>query len=128
MRPDPTVMYWDGEMRQLAPGVTLLRCGGHFAGGTVLHWAGGAGGKGALLSGDIVTVTPDRNLSFMRSYPNLIPLDARSVRHIADVLEAWPFDPVYGGWWDRIIASDGKAALALSVQRYLTAIGGPPID
>jgi glyoxylase-like metal-dependent hydrolase (beta-lactamase superfamily II) len=128
MRPDPTVTYWDGETRELVPGVTLLRCGGHFAGGTVLHWADGADGKGALLSGDIVTVTPDRNLSFMRSYPNLIPLDARSVRHIADVLEAWPFDPVYGGWWDRIIASDGKAALALSVQRYLTAIGGPPID
>jgi hypothetical protein len=94
----------------------------------MLHWADGAGGKGALLSGDIATVTPDRKLSFMRSYPNLIPLDATSVRHIAAVLEAWPFDPVYGSWWDRIIPSGGKAALALSVNRYLAAIGGPPID
>ncbi len=128
MRPGPTVTYWDGEMREVASGVTLLRCGGHFAGGTMLHWADGAGGKGALLSGDIATVTPDRKLSFMRSYPNLIPLDATSVRHIAAVLEAWPFDPVYGSWWDRIIPSGGKAALALSVNRYLAAIGGPPID
>ena len=94
----------------------------------MLHWADGADGKGALLSGDIATVTPDGNLSFMRSYPNLIPLDAGSVRHIADVLEAWPFDPVYGGWWDRIIPAGGKAALAVSVKRYLAAICGPPVD
>jgi hypothetical protein len=128
MRPDANVTFWDGETRQLVPGVTLLRCGGHFAGGTVLHWAAGANGTGALLSGDIVTVTPDRNVSFMRSYPNLIPLDASSVQHIAEVLEAWPFDAVYGGWWDRIITSGGKAALALSVKRYLAAVSRPPID
>ena len=60
MRPDPVVAFWEGETRELCPGVTLLRCGGHFAGGTVLHWADGAGGKGALLTGDIATVTPDR--------------------------------------------------------------------
>jgi hypothetical protein len=128
MRPDPNVTFWDGEARELAAGVTLLRCGGHFAGGTVLHWAAGAGGKGALLSGDIATVTPDKNLSFMRSYPNLIPLDASSVQHIADVLSAWPFEPVYGGWWDRIILAGGKAALAVSVERYLAAINRAPID
>ena len=62
----------------------------------------------------------------MRSYPNLVPLDAASVRRIGDVLEAWPFDPIYGGWWDRIIISGGKAALSLSVKRYLAAVGGPP--
>ena len=33
-----------------------MRCGGHFEGGTVLHWAGGASGKGALLTGDILQV------------------------------------------------------------------------
>jgi len=128
MRPDPSVTFWEGETRQLVPGVTLLRCSGHFAGGTVLHWAAGAHGKGALLSGDIATVTPDRHISFMRSYPNLIPLDASSVQHIADVLEAWPFDPIYGGWWDRIIPAGGKTALARSVQRYVAAVSRPPID
>jgi hypothetical protein len=128
MRPDPAVRYWDGETNELAPGVTLLRCGGHFAGGTVLHWAGGANGKGALLTGDTATVTPDRKLSFMRSYPNLVPLDAGSVRHIAEVLGPWPFEPIYGGWWEKIIPAGGKAALAESVQRYLAAIGGPPVE
>jgi hypothetical protein len=128
MRPDPVVTFWDGKTLDLARGVTLLRCGGHFAGGTVLHWAGGAAGKGALLSGDIATVTPDKRLSFMRSYPNHIPLDAGSVRHIADVLQAWPFEAIYGGWWDRIIAADARSALNHSVQRYLAAISRPPVE
>ncbi len=126
MRPDPMVTFWEGETKELAPGVTLIRCGGHFAGGTVLHWAQGAGGKGALLSGDIVQVGPDRNVSFMRSYPDLIPLDASSVQHIADALQPWPFDPIYGAWWERIIPGGGKQALEYSVRRYLRAISAPP--
>jgi glyoxylase-like metal-dependent hydrolase (beta-lactamase superfamily II) len=125
MRPDPAVTFWEGEQRELAPGVVLLRCGGHFAGGTVLHWAQGAGGKGALLSGDIVQVGLDKKVSFMRSYPDLIPLDASSVQHIADVLAPYPFDPIYGAWWERIIASGGKEAMAYSVRRYLRALSVP---
>src|SRR5579871_404480 len=50
MRPDPAITFWEGETFTLGAGVTLIRCGGHFDGGTVLHWADGAGGKGALLS------------------------------------------------------------------------------
>jgi glyoxylase-like metal-dependent hydrolase (beta-lactamase superfamily II) len=128
MRPDPAVKFWTGAIRELAPGVTLIHCGGHFAGGTVLHWAQGAGGKGALLSGDIAMVTPDKKLSFLRSYPNLVPLDASTVQHIADVLEHWPFDPIYGAWWDRIIARGGKAAMAYSVRRYIDAVSRPPAE
>ena len=127
-RPDPVVRFWDGETHPIAPGATLIRCGGHFAGGTVLHWANGAGGKGALLSGDIVQVMPDKNVSFMRSYPDLIPLDATSVQHIANVLEPWAFDPIYGAWWERIISTGGKAALAYSVRRYIDAVSRPPRD
>lgn len=36
----------------IAEGLNLIRCSGHFDGGTVLHWAGGADGNGALLTGD----------------------------------------------------------------------------
>jgi len=128
MRSDPVVSFWQGECHELTPGVTLLRCGGHFAGGTVLHWSNGANERGVLLTGDITTVTPDRKLSFMRSYPNLVPLNAGSVQHIADVLEAWPFEAIYGGWFDRVIPSGGRQTLRDSVQRYLTAISRPPAD
>jgi glyoxylase-like metal-dependent hydrolase (beta-lactamase superfamily II) len=38
MRPDPAVMFWEGDKLELGPGLTLLRLGGHFAGAQVLHW------------------------------------------------------------------------------------------
>ncbi len=38
MRPDPAIRLWDGETQELLPRVTLVRCGSHFPGGTVLHW------------------------------------------------------------------------------------------
>jgi hypothetical protein len=62
----------------------------------------------------------------MRSYPNLIPLDREAVQRIAAALEPWRFDPIYGAWFERVIPSGGKQALALSVRRYLAAISGPP--
>ena len=128
MRPDPAIRFWEGDTHELLPGVTLLRLGGHFAGGTVLHWAQGAGGAGALLSGDIVQVGPDKRVSFMRSYPDLIPLDAGTVRRIADALDPWQFEPIYGAWWERVIPAGGKAALAYSVRRYIAAVSLPPAD
>ncbi len=61
MRTDPAIELWDGQTKPLWDGVTLVRCGGHFEGGTVLHWAGGAGGRGIVCAGDILTVTTDRS-------------------------------------------------------------------
>jgi hypothetical protein len=76
MRPDPAIEYWDGQTKPLAGGLTLVRCGGHFDGGTVLHWSEGADGKGALLSGDIIQVVQDRRLvSFMYSYPTEVSIN-----------------------------------------------------
>jgi len=125
MRPDAAVMFWEGETRSLADGVTLIRCGGHFAGGTVLHWAGGAAGRGALLSSDILTVVADRRyVSFMYSYPNLIPLPAGAIEGIVSALQPFRYDRIYGAWWQRIVAEEGEAAVARSAARYLGAIRG----
>ena len=124
MRPDPCIELWDGETKPLGAGLTLLRLGGHFAGGTVLHWEGGAGGRGALLSGDIVQVVQDRRwVSFMYSYPNLVPLDAGTVRRMVDALAPFRFDDVYGAWWRTNVRGDGEAAVRRSAERYLRAIG-----
>jgi hypothetical protein len=123
MRPDERVVLWEGDARELEPGITLVRLGGHFAGGTVLHWAAGQEGRGALLSGDIVQVVADRRwVSFMRSYPNLIPLPAATVRRIVAALEPYPFERLYGAWFERIVAADAKAAVARSAERYLRAL------
>ena len=124
MRPDPTIELWDGETLELLPDVTLIRGGGHFTGGTMLHWAKGAEGRGALLSSDIATVTTDRKfLTFMYSYPNLIPLNAAQVRGIAASVAPFRFDRIYGHYFDRVIPSGGEQALQKSVDRYIRAIG-----
>jgi glyoxylase-like metal-dependent hydrolase (beta-lactamase superfamily II) len=122
MRPDPAVELWQGEMKEVGDGLTLVRCGGHFAGGTVLHWSAG---RGVLLSGDIVQVIPDRShVSFMYSYPNLIPLPAGAVEGIARALEPYEFDTIYGAWWGRIVRGDGKGIVRRSAERYVRALDG----
>jgi len=97
MRPDPAVTFWDGETHDLGDGLTLIRCGGHYVGGQVLHWSAGADGSGVLLTGDILQVVSDRRyLSFMYSYPNLIPLPVASVQRIVAAVEPFAFDRIYG--------------------------------
>ncbi|HEX9116004.1 MAG TPA: MBL fold metallo-hydrolase [Anaerolineae bacterium] len=124
MYPDPAVRLWGGDTQTLGAGLTLVHCGGHFAGGTVLHWAAGAGGRGALLTGDIIDVQQDRRwVSFMYSYPNKIPLNAAAVRRIQAAVEPFAYDRIYGAWWGRVVAADAKAAVARSAERYVRAIG-----
>ena len=118
LRPDPCIELWEGETLDLGDGLTLIRCGGHFAGGQVLHY------DRTLLSGDIVQVIPDRtHVSFMYSYPNLIPLDAAAIRRIVAALEPFEFDRIVGAWWGRIVPADGKEIVRRSAERYLRAIG-----
>ena len=125
MRPDPAIRFWEGETQTLPGDLTLVRCGGHFAGGMVLHWPGGAEGRGVVLSGDILMVVPDRRfLSFMYSYPNLIPLPARTVERIAAMLQAYQFDRIYSAWWGRVLDGDAQAALQRSAERYVAALEG----
>ena len=125
MRPDPAIYLWEGNTFKLWDGVTLIRCGGHFAGGTVLHWAQSGDGRGALLSGDIVQVIPDRKfVTFMRSYPNMIPLPAPSVERIGALLAPYQYDVIHGAWFDRTIPRDGKQVVQRSIVRYIAAVRG----
>ena len=123
---DRAILFWDGDTRELAPGLTLVRCGGHYAGSTVLHWAGGADGNGALLTGDTIMVGEDRRtVGFMYSFPNYIPLSAAAVHRVVAAVEPWAFDRIYGAWWDRVVAADAKAAVARSAERYVAAMQSP---
>ncbi len=123
MRNDPSIHFWTGDRLSLFGGLSLVRCGGHFEGGTVLHWPSGAEGRGALLTGDIITVVSDRSwVSFMYSYPNLIPLSKTKVRHIVSAVEDLPYDRIYGAWWDRVVTSQAKFAVKESAKRYISAI------
>jgi glyoxylase-like metal-dependent hydrolase (beta-lactamase superfamily II) len=119
MRPDPRVELWSGDVKELGGELTLLRLGGHYPGGTVLHDAN----TSTLLSGDIVMVIPDRRfVSFMWSYPNLIPLPAAEVERIAATLEPWEFDRILGAWWGRLVPRDGSEVVRRSAARYAARV------
>jgi hypothetical protein len=125
MRPDGAIRFWEGETAEPLPGsgLTLVRIGGHFPGLQGLLWAGGAEGRGALLCGDMPMVAMDRRwLSFMYSYPNLIPLAPGEVRRIAETLAGLPFDRLYGSWANRVVERDARAAVGRSAERYLRQV------
>lgn len=120
---DAAIQYWEGDRRELFGDAALIRCGGHFEGGAVMHWSVGAGGKGVLLTGDVIRVVPDRRwVSFMYSYPNLIPLDAAAVRRIAASVEPLAFERVFGAF-GHVVEEDGAGAVKRSAERYLKALG-----
>lgn len=133
VRPDDEALsFWSGDTLPIAPGATAIRTGGHFPGGTVLHWDNSsddaemreADGAGVLFCGDILAVVADRRwLTFMYSYPNQIPLDAVSVQRIADMLEGYRFDRIHDAF-DRHVDAGGNAAVRRSADRYIAHIEG----
>jgi glyoxylase-like metal-dependent hydrolase (beta-lactamase superfamily II) len=124
LREDPAIRFWEGATLEIVPGVTLIHCGGHFAGSTALHWADGADGLGALLTSDTMMVSQDRHtVGFMYSYPNTIPLNPAAVRRILAAVEAFEFEQIYGGWFGKNVLEKGKQSVRYSVRRYLHAIG-----
>ncbi|MET3902965.1 hydrolase [Paenarthrobacter sp. 4246] len=122
-RDDPNIAYWSGST-SIAPGLALHQTGGHFPGSAVAHWAAGAAGMGVLLTGDSVFPNPDRrSISFMRSYPNRLPLSGAVVLRIAAQLDTLGFDRIYGNF-NNVIASGAKAILHDSAERHAAWVRG----
>jgi glyoxylase-like metal-dependent hydrolase (beta-lactamase superfamily II) len=123
MRPSERITFWSGDALSLTSETLLLRLGGHFPGSTVLHWKSGANGRGCLLTGDTISVAADRRwVSFMFSYPNMIPLPASAVSRIRDAITTYDFERLYGGWFESIVVEDAKNAVIRSADRYLQAL------
>jgi hypothetical protein len=121
---DPSIVFWNGETHRLNDDLTLIHVGGHFKGFQVLHWASAERGAGALFTGDLPQVCPDRRyVSFMYSYPNFVPLDGSAVRGIVAKLDCLNFSKLYGAWPNFVVSGDPKLAVKRSAERYLRAIG-----
>lgn len=122
-RPDPVIRPWTGKL-EVAPGLTLVQLGGHFPGSAVAHWTAGADGNGVLFSSDTIQANPDRaSVTFMRSYPNRIPLSARVVERVTQVAQAITFDRMYDNF-GRTIDTDAHAAVRRSADRYIGWVRG----
>ncbi|HKI57421.1 MAG TPA: MBL fold metallo-hydrolase [Trueperaceae bacterium] len=123
--PHPRLRSWEGDELPLPGGLRLVRAGGHFPGGTVLLWPDGAGGSGALLSGDILQVVPDRaTVGFMYSYPNYLPLPAWEVDAVADAVLRLPFDRIHGAFEGGSIGQGAREAVQRGRRRYREALAG----
>ena len=51
-----------------------------------------------------------------------MPLPAASVRAIADALEPFAFEALYGAWWSTVIPSGAKEIVRRSAARYARAV------
>ena len=88
MRSDPAIQHWHGETLDLGHGLTLIRGGGHFRGGTMLHRAEGA--RRAARSATSSRSIPDRShVAFMWSYPNLVPLPEAEVDRMVAAVDPY---------------------------------------
>jgi hypothetical protein len=124
MRQSEKIVFWTGEAWNLGEGLTLLRLGGHYKGGAVLHWQAGDNGKGVLLTGDIIQVVADQQwVSFMYSYPNLIPLPSSKVQQIANQVKDLPFNRIYNAF-HRIVKENANESVQASAERYIKALNG----
>jgi glyoxylase-like metal-dependent hydrolase (beta-lactamase superfamily II) len=124
MNPSDHIILWSGETLVLNEGMTIHRLGGHFKGGAVLHWEAGNEGKGVLLTGDIIQVVANRKwVSFMYSYPNLIPLPAKKVREMVEKVKPLSFNRIYNAF-HKIVKEDANHSVQLSADRYIKAIQG----
>jgi glyoxylase-like metal-dependent hydrolase (beta-lactamase superfamily II) len=126
LRADPElqVRLWSGVLEVL-PGVTLVQCGGHFPGSAVLHWAAGAAGRGALLAGDTIFVTPGEDrVSFIWSAPNRLPLSEAAVAGVVSAVQPFAFDRIYGGWWTPVLRSGAWETVRTSALRYIEHLNG----
>ena len=122
-RPDPVIEPWSGE-REVLPGVTMTQPGGHFPGSAVVHWAAGTDGRGVLLSGDTIFANPDRtSVSFMRSYPNRIPLSGAVVERIAEHVSRFDFDRLYNNF-EGIVPADARDVVRRSAARHAAWVRG----
>ena len=122
-RPDSAITTWTGR-HEIAPGLTLHQIGGHFPGSSVVHWAAGAGGKGVLLVSDTIHANPDRTtVTFLRSYPNRIPLSAAVVQRIVRAVTPLAFDRLYDNF-GRTVDAGAAQAVSRSADRYCGRVRG----
>jgi glyoxylase-like metal-dependent hydrolase (beta-lactamase superfamily II) len=129
VRPDKCVQFWNGATKDLFDGkLRLVRTGGHFKGSQVLWWPSGANGKGVLLSGDEPHICMDpKQVTFMHSYPNYIPLSARTISKILKRLQPLDYDRIYcavvaGGASEGVVSTNAKLTVQRSGERYIKAI------
>jgi hypothetical protein len=70
-------------------------------------------------------VTPgEERLTFIWSAPNRLPLPEKAVRAVVDAVRRYPFDRIYGGWWQPTLHTGAHDVLERSAARYIEFLRG----
>ncbi|GAA1634604.1 MBL fold metallo-hydrolase [Brevibacterium sanguinis] len=121
-RQGPAIEFFDDGTEPL-PQVSVHRVGGHFPGSVLALWEGGDG-SGVMLAGDSIgPVVRDGWVTFMRSFPNYLPLSAAVVQRIAASVSDLDFDRMYGNF-GQTITGGAHAAVQSSADRYARWVSG----
>lgn len=76
-----------------------------------------------MLVGDILQVTPGKDaVSFMWSYPNYLPLPARTVASVVSHLEGKTFERLYGAFEGQNIQASADEIVQRSGQKYIACL------
>ncbi|MCU1514600.1 MAG: hypothetical protein JWO10_1690 [Microbacteriaceae bacterium] len=122
-RQDAAIDTFSGTL-ELLPGLTLRTVGGHFPGSAVAYWDAGAEGRGVLLAGDTIFPGPDgRWVTFMRSYPNHLPLSINVTDRVASAIIERRFDRAYGNLGG-VVDEDARAIVRRSADRQMAWMRG----
>ncbi len=121
----PFLRFWEGHSFSLTANLDLVHLPGHFDGSAGLHWKTGPRPGGSLYPGDAIQIVMDRRfVSFMRSYPNLIPLGPKAVRRLEEHVSPLVFSDLYGSFAGREMIGDAKERVEASFARYKVALEG----
>ena len=131
LRPGNTVVWGGGHAAdpaeggeiEIVPGVRASQPGGHFPGSVVVHWTA-PDGRGVLFTGDTIGSVADPGwVTFMRSFPNWMPLSGAVVRRIADHVSHYDFDRIYSNFGG-CVPRDARGAVQRSAERYAAWVDG----
>lgn len=121
----PFLRFWEGDRFALTANIDLVHLPGHFAGSSGLFWKNGPRPGGSLFPGDAIQITMDRRFaSFMRSYPNLIPLGPKALARLRAHVDPLAFSDLYGSFPGREMIGDAKERVEASFARYEAALEG----
>ncbi|WP_344337940.1 hydrolase [Brevibacterium salitolerans] len=121
------IELFDEEIAPLA-GVRVRQVGGHFPGSSVALWRSPADEALVMLGGDTISpVARTGWVTFMRSFPNYLPLSGAVVRRIAAAVDDVEVERIYGNFGQRL-TSGGSRAIEESARRYAEWVSGEHDD
>lgn len=102
--------------------LVFAKIGGHFPGSAILY----SKKDHYILVGDTVSLTPgNRRVTIMWSYPNMIPLDVKTIAELCwPRLAAFDFDSIYAKFLGEEIGIGAKAIMEDSFSFYCKKLGG----